>query len=206
MSVIINEDEDQTEFQSTDLEEIVGTCRLFILDRAVCAISSKLSAIGAALFYGQKFWSLGVTPTESQIQEIANWLLEYHSGSTGLSMDSLAEAGYPGALTLADVVCGMASTRITLKEFLFWFRSVSATEVKWGSAENDPMERDDGKLMHPRSSFQAFLKVVKQRSVQWEHVEMDAIHSLQLISMDSLRDSINDDSKSIHCECSFGWQ
>ncbi|KAI4374376.1 hypothetical protein MLD38_012380 [Melastoma candidum] len=178
-------------------------CDMLLRDAPVGIITQSPNVMdlvkcdGAALYYRQKFWSLGVTPTESQIREIASWLLEYHSGSTGLSTDSLAEAGYPGASALGDAVCGMASVRITSKDFLFWFRSVTAKEVKWGGAKHDPKERDDGRVMHPRSSFQAFLDVVKQRSIPWEDVEMDAIHSLQLILRDSLPDSINDDSKPI---------
>ncbi|ONK78822.1 uncharacterized protein A4U43_C02F22790 [Asparagus officinalis] len=46
--------------------------------------------------------------------------------------------------------------------------------------------------MHPRSSFKAFLEVVKTRSLPWSDYEMDAIHSLQLI----LRGSFNDVKKS----------
>lgn len=77
---------------------------------------------GAALYYGKRFWLLGITPSEEQIEEIANWLLEHHQDSTGLSTDSLADAGYPGANLLGDAVCGMAAARITPKDFLFWFR------------------------------------------------------------------------------------
>ena len=52
-----------------------------------------------------------------------------------------------------------------------------------------PFDGDDiGRMMHPRSSFKAFLEVVKWRSVPWEDVEMDAIHSLQLILRDPLQD------------------
>ncbi|KAK0589693.1 hypothetical protein LWI29_017426 [Acer saccharum] len=51
--------------------------------------------------------------------------------------------------------------------------------------------------MHPRSSFKAFLEVVKQRSLPWEDVEMDAIHSLQLILRGSLQDEVVEDSKII---------
>ncbi|XVF71736.1 hypothetical protein PTKIN_Ptkin12aG0063500 [Pterospermum kingtungense] len=152
---------------------------------------------GAALYYRQKFWLLGVTPTEAQIRDIAEWLLEYHSSSTGLSTDSLMEAGYPGASVLGEAVCGMAAVRITAKDFLFWFRSHTAKEIKWGGAKHDPGDKDDGKKMHPRSSFKAFLEVVKWRSLPWEDVEMDAIHSLQLILRGSLQDEIADDSKAI---------
>ena len=51
--------------------------------------------------------------------------------------------------------------------------------------------------MHPRSSFKAFLEIVKRRSRPWEDVEMDAILSLQLILRVSLQDEIVDESKMI---------
>ncbi|BFG25916.1 hypothetical protein CerSpe_121900 [Prunus speciosa] len=150
---------------------------------------------GAALYYRKKLWLLGVTPTEAQIGDIAKWLLKYHGGSTGLSTDSLMEAGYPGASALGDEVCGMAAIRITSKDFLFWFRSHTAKEIKWGGAKHDSDDKDDGRKMHPRSSFKAFLEVVKRRSVPWEDVEMDVIHSLQLILRGSLPDETLDNSK-----------
>ncbi|GBG91371.1 hypothetical protein CBR_g52258 [Chara braunii] len=150
---------------------------------------------GAALYYGQRFWLLGVTPSERQIKDIADWLLECHKDSTGLSTDSLSDAGYPGAAELGDGVCGMAAAKITTKDFLFWFRSHTAKEVKWGGAKHDPEDVDDGRRMHPRSSFKAFLEVVKTRSLPWEDVEMDAIHSLQLILRGSFSDIDNMDTK-----------
>ncbi|XP_057543742.1 phytochrome A-like [Amaranthus tricolor] len=136
---------------------------------------------GAALLYNNKLWKLGVTPTDYQIKDIAVWLSLDHKDSTGLSTDSLYDAGYPGALALGDSVCGMAAVRITMKDMLFWFRSHTAAEIKWGGAKHHPGEKDDGSKMHPRSSFKAFLEVVKNRSVPWKDFEMDAIHSLQLI-------------------------
>ncbi|KAG0609141.1 hypothetical protein M758_8G161200 [Ceratodon purpureus] len=152
---------------------------------------------GAALYYGKRVWLLGTTPTENQIKEIADWLLEHHNDSTGLSTDSLADANYPGAHLLGDAVCGMAAAKITAKDFLFWFRSHTATEVKWGGAKHDPDEKDDGRKMHPRSSFKAFLEVVNKRSPPWEDVEMDAIHSLQLILRGSFRDIADSDTKTM---------
>ncbi|CAH1450145.1 unnamed protein product [Lactuca virosa] len=143
---------------------------------------------GAALYYKNKFWLLGITPKESQIKDIAHWLLQEHEGGTGLSTDSLMDAGYPNALVLGKAVCGMAAIKITSKDFLFWFRSHTAKEVKWGGAKHYPDDKDDGRKMHPRSSFKAFLEVVKNRSSPWEDVEMDAIHSLQLILRGSLQD------------------
>ncbi|KAI3977484.1 hypothetical protein MKX01_000397 [Papaver californicum] len=152
---------------------------------------------GAALFFKNKFWLLGTTPTEAEIRDIVNWLIEYHDGTTGLSTDSLMEAGYPGASAIQNEVCGMAAININSEDFLFWFRSQTAKEINWAGAKHDPFDNDDDRKLHPRSSFKAFLEVVKWRSLPWEDVEMDAIHSLQLILRESLQNgAVNDvDSK-----------
>ncbi|KZV56023.1 Phytochrome E isoform 1 [Dorcoceras hygrometricum] len=148
-------------------------------------IMDLVNCNGAALYYRGKCWSLGVTPTEAQMRDIAEWLLNSLEDSTGLSTDCLADAGYPGAALLGDAVCGMIAAKITSTDFLFWFRSHTAKEIKWGGAKHHPEEKDDGGKMHPRSSFIAFLEVVKSRSLQWEVAEINAIHSLQLILRNS---------------------
>ncbi|XP_062215817.1 phytochrome B isoform X2 [Phragmites australis] len=160
------------------------------------SIMDLVKCDGAALYYHGKYYPLGVTPTESQIMEIIEWLTVCHGDSTGLSTDSLADAGYLGAAALGDAVCGMAVAYITPSDYLFWFRSHTAKEIKWGGAKHHPEDKDDGQRMHPRSSFKAFLEVVKSRSLPWENAEMDAIHSLQLILRDSLRDAAEGTSNS----------
>ncbi|XP_078161104.1 phytochrome A-like [Carex rostrata] len=145
---------------------------------------------GAALLYQNKVWRLGRAPTDSQIHQLAFWLTENHMDSTGLSADSLHEAGYPGAIALGDTVCGMAAARINSRDVLFWFRSHTAAEMRWGGAKHDPSQEDDGRKMHPRSSFKAFLEVVKMRSMPWKDYEMDAVHSLQLILRGTLNNEI----------------
>ncbi|XP_074566806.1 phytochrome C isoform X1 [Curcuma longa] len=154
---------------------------------------------GAALCYRNQVWVLGTTPTETQIRDIVAWLVECHDGSTGLSTDSLIEAGYQGSAELGEAVCGMAAIKITSRDFIFWFRSHTAKEIKWGGAKHEPVDKDDeDRRMHPRTSFKAFLEVVKKRSLPWEDVEMDAIHSLQLILRGSLQsETVGDDSKKI---------
>ncbi|KAL0412845.1 UNVERIFIED_CONTAM: Phytochrome A1 [Sesamum radiatum] len=155
---------------------------------------------GAALLYKNKKYRLGLTPTDFQIRDIVSWLDEYHRDSTGLSTDSLYDAGFPGALALGDAVCGMAGVKITDKDWLFWFRSHTAAEIRWGGAKHEPGEKDDGRKMHPRSSFKAFLEVVKTRSLLWKDYEMDAIHSLQLILRNAFKEAEvkESDTNTIH--------
>nr|BBA94363.1 phytochrome C [Cardamine nipponica] len=142
---------------------------------------------GAALFYRDKLWSLGVTPTETQIRDLIDWVLKSHGGNTGFTTESLMESGYPDASVLGESICGMAAVYITEKDFLFWFRSSNAKEIKWGGARHDPNDRD-GKRMHPRSSFKAFMEIVRWKSMPWDDMEMDAINSLQLIIKGSLQE------------------
>lgn len=144
---------------------------------------------GAALLYRNKIWRLGIAPSDSQLHDIVLWLSEHHMDSTGLSTDSLLDAGYPGAHALGDVICGMAAVRIASKDMIFWFRSHTAAEIRWAGAKHEPGEKDDGRKMHPRSSFKAFLEVVKTRSFPWKDYEMDAIHSLQLILRNAFKDT-----------------
>ncbi|XP_030949251.1 phytochrome B-like isoform X2 [Quercus lobata] len=144
---------------------------------------------GAALYYQGKYYPLGVAPTEAQIKDIVEWLLVFHGDSTYWSTDSLGVAGYNGATSLGDAVCGMAVAYITKRDFLFWFRSHTAKEIKWGGAKHHPGDKDDGQRMQPRSSFETYLEVVKSHSLPWEKPEKDAINSLQLLLRDSFRDA-----------------
>ncbi|KAG7547079.1 PAS domain [Arabidopsis suecica] len=145
---------------------------------------------GAALYYKGKCWLVGVTPNESQVKDLVNWLVENHGDdSTGLTTDSLVDAGYPGAISLGDAVCGVAAAGISSKDYLLWFRSNTASAIKWGGAKHHPKDKDDAGRMHPRSSFNAFLEVAKSRSLPWEISEIDAIHSLRLIMRESFTSS-----------------
>ncbi|GKU91213.1 hypothetical protein SLEP1_g5113 [Rubroshorea leprosula] len=185
-------------------------CDMLMRDAPLGIVSQKPNIMdlvkcdGAALLYKNKIWRLGVTPSDLQLHEIASWLSEYHMDSTGLSTDSLHDAGFPGASALGDVVCGMAAVRITPKDLLFWFRSHAAAEIRWGGAKHEPGEKDDGRKMHPRSSFKAFLEVVKSRSLPWKDYEMDAIHSLQLILRNAFKDieTMDTSSRAIHSKLS----
>ncbi|XP_061351790.1 phytochrome E isoform X2 [Gastrolobium bilobum] len=162
------------------------------------SIMDLVKCDGAALYYDGNCWLLGTTPTESQVKDIAEWLLNNHGDSTGLTTDSLADAGYPGAASLGDAVCGMATARINSRHFLFWFRSHTAKEMKWGGAKHHPEDKDDGGKLNPRSSFKAFLEVVKSKSLPWEVSEINAIHSLQLIMRDSFQDTENAGPKTLN--------
>ncbi|GFP94912.1 phytochrome e [Phtheirospermum japonicum] len=145
------------------------------------SIMDLVKCDGAALYYKGKSWLIGVAPDESQVKDIAGWLMQTHGGCTGMSTECLIDAGYPGAVILGDAVCGMAMARINSADCLFWFRSHTAKEMKRGGAVHHPKDEDDVGKMHPRTSFTTFLEVVKSRSLPWEPTEIGGVHSLQMI-------------------------
>ncbi|KAL3615163.1 hypothetical protein CASFOL_040824 [Castilleja foliolosa] len=149
------------------------------------SIMNLVKCDGAALYYKGKSWLIGVTPDESQVKDIAEWVMTKYWDCTGLSTDCLADI-YPKAVTLGDAVCGMTAARIGSTDLIFWFRSHTAKEVKWGGDKHH-----NGK-MHPGTSFSAFLEVMKRRSLPWEAAEIDAVHSLQLIVRDTIREYVED--------------
>ncbi|GAU21123.1 hypothetical protein TSUD_10410 [Trifolium subterraneum] len=161
------------------------------------SIMDLVKCDGAALYYDENCWLLGITPTKLQVKDIAEWLLRNYGDSTGLATESLADAGYPGATLLGDAVCGMTSAIISPRHILFWFRSHTAKEIKWGGAKHHPTDKDDGGKMNPRTSFKVFLEVVKSKSLPWEISEINAIRSLQLIMRDSFKDTDNAGPKTL---------
>lgn len=56
------------------------------------SIKDLVKCDGAALYYGEKVWVIGVTPTESQVKNIAEWLNTPNENLPDLSTDSLADA------------------------------------------------------------------------------------------------------------------
>ncbi|KAI3824613.1 hypothetical protein L1987_06077 [Smallanthus sonchifolius] len=161
------------------------------------SIMDLVKCHGAALYYDEKVWLLGVTPTELQVKDIVKWLCDEHKDSTGFSTESLLNSDYPDAVVLGDAVCGMAAARITSKYFLFWFRSHTEKEVKWAGSKHHPEDEDDDEKMHPRSSFNAFCEVVKSRSLPWEVSELNVIHSLQLIMATSAQNVADNGGKKV---------
>ncbi|XP_042019029.1 phytochrome 2-like [Salvia splendens] len=115
----------------------------------------------------------------AQMRDITRWLLESYGGNNDLSNDSnvlskgsLMEAGYSHATVLGDAACETAVVKLTSTNLLFGFLSYIAKEIKWGGAKHELVEKYDGRTMYPGSSFQAFLEVVKRRSLPWKDVEM----------------------------------
>ncbi|CAI5980863.1 unnamed protein product [Closterium sp. NIES-64] len=143
---------------------------------------------GAALLVDGEFYSCGTAPTKEQVLSIIEWIQTAHPNTTGLTIDSLLAAGYPHATSLGDSVCGVAMAQIGESDFILWLRSHVQKQIHWSGAKQKPGKapKDDIKKMNPRQSFEAFLEVVRHRSAPWQDLEVDAIHSVQIILRDAV--------------------
>lgn len=183
---------EQTELESLIFEKsILHTQTLLsykLLQEAPLSIVSQCPNIkdlvkcdGAVLYYENKFYKMGVTPSDFKIYDILTWISVLHPDSAGFITDSLCGSVFPVDLSVSDLICGMAAVRISSKYVLLGFRSHTDAVLNWGGANHETGEIDDGRKMHPRSSFKAFKEVMKTRSVPWKDIEISAIHSLQLM-------------------------
>lgn len=141
---------------------------------------------GAVLYYENKFYKMGVTPSDFKIYDILTWISVLHPDAGGFITDSLCGSVFPADLSVSDLICGMAAVRIALNCAVFWFRSHTDAVFKWSGGKHEPGEIDDDRKLHPRSSFKAFKEIVKTTSVPWKDIEINAIHSLQLMLWNTL--------------------
>jgi len=147
-----------------------------------------LAAGGAALYHQDRWWRVGNTPTETELESLGEWLNdrpEFASPTSPLYVtDSLAR-DYPLATAFADVASGLLATPIsrTNRNLMLWFRPETAQTVNWGGNPHDKptVPGPNGPRLTPRRSFELFQESVRGRSAPWLTVELDAAVRLRML-------------------------
>lgn len=153
-----------------------------------------IDAGGAALFHLGRWWRVGNTPSEDQLEELGDWLkAEKFSSSLRplYTTDSLVQ-DYPAAAAFVDVASGLLALPIALKgrNLMLWFRPETLQTVNWrGDPQYEPrVVGAFGPRLTPRHSFDLFAESVKARSHPWLDVEIEAAESLRLMVMEMVVD------------------
>lgn len=150
-----------------------------------------MEAGGAALYHGDRWWCVGRTPTESQLEALGAWLNarpEFDSPSRPVyATDSLVR-DYPEAAAYADVASGLLAAPLAraCKNLLLWFRPETIQTINWGGNphEKPTVPGPNGHRLTPRTSFELFVESVRQRSLPWKSVEIDAALRLRFLVME----------------------
>ena len=150
-----------------------------------------LEAGGAALYHDAKWWKIGDTPSDQELDALALHLEERPElGRTArrvYATDSLSQE-YPPAAAFADRASGVLAIALTpgRRNFMMWFRPETIRIVEWGGNPHDKPTTlgPYGPRLTPRASFELFRESVRNRSRPWLDVEVDAAARLRVLVMD----------------------
>lgn len=147
-----------------------------------------IDASGAALYYLDRWWRIGNTPTEDELEGLGDWLTD--SMLPGCprpvyATDRLAKA-YPPAAAFVGVASGLLAVPVSLNErdLMLWFRPETIHTVNWGGNPHDKpaVPGPNGPRLTPRHSFELFTESVRQQSLPWKLVEIEAAAGLRLLA------------------------
>ncbi len=154
-----------------------------------------MDAGGAAVFHANRWWRVGDTPSEPELEALGDWLIarpEFVSHTRPLyATDSLAR-DYPAASAFADVASGMLAVPLsrTGRIMILWFRPEMIRTVDWAGSPHDKptVAGPNGPRLTPRHSFELFRESVRERSSPWKAVELEAAARFRLLVMELVID------------------
>ncbi|MDI9641842.1 ATP-binding protein [Geitlerinema splendidum] len=138
------------------------------------------NAKGAAICFGGRWTTLGQTPSEEELNYLAQWL--------GKTVDS--EIFYTDSLPLIysdaerfkEVASGLLAIPISKRSYVLWFRPEVIQTVNWGGDPHHAYEvKEAGNDLRlcPRKSFELWKETVRLKSLPWKPVEIKATLELR---------------------------
>jgi light-regulated signal transduction histidine kinase (bacteriophytochrome) len=145
-------------------------------------VLAQVGAEGAAVASASEVSSIGKTPSEEEVRELARWIGEQES--LVFSTDRLP-AIYEPAKAFAQTGSGVLAVRMGPErpEMLLWFRPEQIEVMSWAGDPRKPVEvsETDGAVrLRPRSSFALWKQSVRNRSMPWRDNEKAAVSKLRL--------------------------
>jgi len=150
----------------------------------IISVSEELlkicNASGVSLLISGKIYKNGLTPSDTDIEKLSNWFLNY-SNDTTFFTDKLVNF-VPDLKQVCDKISGVIYHPLGNNNSVIWYRPETLTEVNWaGDPEKSIIHDSNG--MHPRNSFNLWKQVIKYRSKPWLQPELNAAanyaHALQ---------------------------
>ena len=150
-----------------------------------------MQAGGAALYHCERWWRVGNTPDEAQLEALGQWLvqrLQSNPLAGPLYATQSLAADYPPGAAFADVASGLLAAPLSRsgQNMMMWFRPELKQTVNWGG---NPLDKPrvagpHGLRLTPRRSFELFSESVHQQALPWLQVEIDAADRLRTLIME----------------------
>ena len=138
---------------------------------------------GAALFYENEVYCLGVTPPREAIAELVPWLEQQ---KTDAVVDESLPARYAPAMAWRDSGCGLLASRISRSDlnlvsgnnWILWFRPEVIQTVAWGGDPTKVALQTTDDRLQPRKSFDLWKEDVHLKAMPFGDGEIAAAKSL----------------------------
>jgi light-regulated signal transduction histidine kinase (bacteriophytochrome) len=146
-----------------------------------------ISSTGAAVCFGDKIATLGMTPSEDQVRHIRKWTLDRTAAPifvTDCLQDRVADAA-----SLTDTARGVLGLTVSQAHdfHVFWFRTEQVQVMTWGGEPTKAVEFDgDSMRLSPRKSFEIWKQEVRGKSQAWLQPEIEAAAELRATLMSLL--------------------
>jgi two-component system, chemotaxis family, sensor kinase Cph1 len=150
-----------------------------------------MQAGGAALYHRRRWWCAGRTPTNAQLDALAEWLNqrpEFDSSTRPVYATDALARDYPAGADFAAVASGVLAVRVSRlrQDLIMWFRPETMQTINWAG---EPQDKVTGAGVHgarltPRASFELFVESVRQRALPWSAIEVDSALRLRLLVME----------------------
>lgn len=136
---------------------------------------SLTGASGAAVVLGKQVFLFGKTPTELQVLRLTTWLQANRSHDIYVS--ECVQHDYPAAKSFTNVASGVVAVSISRfnEAYVLWFRPEVVETVRWAGDPQKPVVAEGRLPVHPRTSFDIWLQIVRGRSAPWSSEEVDAV-------------------------------
>ena len=168
------------------------------------SLLSGIHAGGMALYHANQWQRIGHTPDKAQLDDLRHWLMDtcLAPGTRLIYVtDRLAQA-YPGAAAFARVASGVMALPVSLKKgsLMLWFRPETLQTLNWGGNPHDKpvVPGPNGPRLTPRHSFERFCESVRERSLPWVSVEIEAAVGLRMAVLDLLAGQAEHDIDTNH--------
>ncbi|GAA6618712.1 response regulator [Scytonema sp. NUACC26] len=153
-----------------------------ILEKNSQHLLDLVRATGAAICLGQDLLVIGNTPPREAVQNLLTWLINTHREDTFYT-NNLCKV-YPLAKEFKDSAYGLLAISILLYQtsyHIIWFRPEVIHTVYWGGNPNKPVvvESNGSVSLSPRKSFELWKETVREKSLPWQQVEIDAAQELK---------------------------
>ena len=160
-----------------------------------------VNAQGVVISFGDQISKIGEVPDQESISKLIEWLRTNNSQDI-VCTNCLSEL-YPDANSIKEQASGLLAISIFLNYtayHIIWFRPEVIQTVSWAGDPNKPMQIEaDGSIsLSPRRSFDLWKETVREKSLPWEQVEIEAAlelkGTLMLVALDFSQQALKQES------------